>query len=97
MAKDNKFRISKKRFLRYAALKFLILVAVLLDLVLIGKVGLLTFFPILSFAIFSFLIVRFIRIALGNSKVNEYEEWFYDCYNRGCTIFIVIALLVKVF
>lgn len=54
-------------------------------------------FPIIAIIIFIILIIRFVRIAFERIKINSSEEWYYNTYNKGCIIVIVIMFLMRVF
>lgn len=75
----------------------MILIGILVNLIVVEKNKLISLFPIVSILIFTVLIIKFTKIAFGITDVNSDEEWFYNIYNRGCLIFIIITFLIKVF
>ena len=93
----RKLEIHKKDFIIYTIINIVALLVAMIDLTVNGDSRVLSFFPIITLGIFIFLIVRFIRIAIGNINVSENEEWFYNLYNRGCLIFLIGMCLFKIF
>ncbi|WP_286909794.1 hypothetical protein [Clostridium sp. UBA1652] len=93
----RKLKIHKKDFIIYTIINIVALLVAMIDLTVNGDSRVLSFFPIITLGIFIFLIVRFIRIAIGNINVSENEEWFYNLYNRGCVIFLIGMCLFKIF
>lgn len=93
----RKLEIHKKDFIIYTIINIVALSVAMIDLTVNGDSRVLSFFPIITLGIFIFLIVRFIRIAIGNINVSENEEWFYNLYNRGCLIFLIGMCLLKYF
>lgn len=93
----RKLKIHKKDFIIYTIINIVALSVAMIDLTVNGDSRVLSFFPIITLGIFIFLIVRFIRIAIGNINVNENEECFYNLYNRGCLIFLIGMCLFKIF
>lgn len=93
----RKLEIHKKDFIIYTIINIVALSVAMIDLTVNGDSRVLSFFPIITLGIFIFLIVIFIRIAIGNINVSENEEWFYNLYNRGCVIFLIGMCLFKIF
>lgn len=93
----RKLEIHKKDFIIYTIINIVALSVAMIDLTVNGDSRVLSFFPIITLGIFIFLIVRFIRIAIGNINASENEEWFYNLYNRGCLIFLIVMCLFKIF